>query len=456
MAGIGFEIRDILREDSYTALLKAYSYAGLISSGPWILSILTIMAIGVLSINLSVPRFEIVQFLVSITYLMSASLMLTGILQLLFTRYVSDRVFEKKERIILPNLIGAMTVTTIVAGIFGVTVLAVLFDTPVFYEVLMLSSFVVLCNLWLVVVFLSGMKAYHTIILIMAMGYGVTGVSAILLSGFGLVGLLSGFLLGHALLVFAFLFIVIRDYPSDELVDYDFTRKKQVFVSLLLAGVFYNAGVWADKIIFWFSPETSFAVIGPLRASVIYDLPIFLAYLSIIPGMAVFLVRMEADFVDHYDRFYTAVREGGSLEDIYYLKGEMVYAARLGMYEIFKVQGITVVILFLLGPIILEMLGISSVLEHLYRIDLVGVSVQVMVMALLNVMYYLDARRMAMWTCLFFFVSNGVLSAITVYLGPAFYGYGFTVTMILTAILGGYLLSEKMNRLEYETFMLRY
>ena len=119
MAGIGFEIRDILRDDSYTALLKAYSYAGLISSGPWILSILTIMGIGVLCVNLSVPRMEIVQFLVSITYLMSASLILTGLLQLLFTRYISDRLFEKKDRTVLPNLIGAMTVTTIVGGVFG-------------------------------------------------------------------------------------------------------------------------------------------------------------------------------------------------------------------------------------------------------------------------------------------------------------------------------------------------
>ena len=40
MAGIGFELRKILNRDSYFALVRAYAYAGLISSGPWILSIL--------------------------------------------------------------------------------------------------------------------------------------------------------------------------------------------------------------------------------------------------------------------------------------------------------------------------------------------------------------------------------------------------------------------------------
>ena len=36
----------------------------------------------------------------------------------------------------------------------------------------------------------------------------------------------------------------------------------------------------------------------------------FLAYLSIIPGMAVFLLRMETDFVEQYRKFYAAINEG--------------------------------------------------------------------------------------------------------------------------------------------------
>ena len=34
MAGIGFELRKILSKDSYTSTMRAYLYAGLISSGP--------------------------------------------------------------------------------------------------------------------------------------------------------------------------------------------------------------------------------------------------------------------------------------------------------------------------------------------------------------------------------------------------------------------------------------
>ena len=52
MAGIGFELRRILRRESFVNLLGAYGLAGIISSGPWVLSVLGVMIIGVLSFAL--------------------------------------------------------------------------------------------------------------------------------------------------------------------------------------------------------------------------------------------------------------------------------------------------------------------------------------------------------------------------------------------------------------------
>lgn len=78
MAGIGFELRKILSRDSYTATLRAYLYAGLISSGPWVLSIVSVMLIGVLSLGVVVPDVLVRQFLITVTYLMALSLIFTG------------------------------------------------------------------------------------------------------------------------------------------------------------------------------------------------------------------------------------------------------------------------------------------------------------------------------------------------------------------------------------------
>lgn len=455
MAGIGFELRKLLKRESFIGLLQAYGFAGLISAGPWVLSIVGVMLIGVMSVGVVDQTRMVAQFLVSVTYLMAASLILTGALQLLFTRFVADRLFEKRHAVILPNLMGALTLTTIVSGATGSLVLGLLFQEPVLYRLLMLACFVTLCNIWIAVVFLSSMKEYLKILGIFLIGYIITVTAALLLRPFGLDGLLMGFLWGHATLFFLMLALVLRNHPGDQLIAFDFLPRRQVFYSLAATGLFYNIGIWADKFIFWFNPLTSEPVIGPLRASVIYDLPIFLAYLSIVPGMAVFLVRLETDFAEQYDAFYRAVREGDTLAHIERVKDNMVYAVRQGIYEIFKVQGLTVAILFLSGPIILQAIGISPLYIHLFYVDVAAVGMQVVLLAIMNVFFYLDKRRIVLALSIFFAVVNIGATLATQYLGPSFYGYGFATAVALTSVLGLAILSRKLDRLEYETFMLQ-
>ena len=51
MAGIGFELRRLLRDRSFLGLLRGYGYAGLITSGPWVFSIVGVLLIGILSVG---------------------------------------------------------------------------------------------------------------------------------------------------------------------------------------------------------------------------------------------------------------------------------------------------------------------------------------------------------------------------------------------------------------------
>lgn len=454
MAGIGFELRKILSRDSYSATLRAYLYAGLISSGPWVLSIISVMLIGVISLGVVVPDNTVRQFLVTVTYLMASSLIYTGGAQLFFTRFISDRLFEKKNDRILPNLLGIMLIVTLSSGVLASLVMGFMFDEPFAYRLLVLANFVTLCNLWLVIIFLSGMKAYNRILLVMLVGYSLMVLCAFFLRFLHMNGLLLALLIGHGSLLFMFLFDILREYPAKQLVAFDFLKRRQVFISLLVTGFCYNLGIWIDKFIFWFNPQTSSEVIGPLRASMLYDLPIFLAYLAIIPGMAVFLVRIETDFAEWYERVYSAIRDGQTLQHIGVLKEQMILAIRQGLLEICKVQGLTVVLLFLLAPAMLEWLGISAYYLQLFYVDLIGVSIQVVFMALLNVFFYLDKRAIVLELCVLFVVLNAALTLLSQYMGPTFYGYGFTLSLLVCVLLGLMRLSSSLEDLEYETFML--
>ncbi|MDR3410682.1 MAG: exopolysaccharide Pel transporter PelG [Formivibrio sp.] len=456
MAGIGFELRKLLKKESYLGLLQAYSYAGIISSGPWILSIVGVLLIGFFSLSVVIPRVAVQQFQVSVTYLLATSLIVTGPLQLAFTRYVADRLFEKKDDMIVPNFLGAQLVTLLIAGGLGTILFFTLFrDMGVFYRLLMLAAFVQLCLIWIATIFLSGMKRYTAIVWVFALGYGTTVAAALLLRPWGLEGLLSGFVFGHYLMLCGLWFLILQHYPIKFFIDFDFLRHHRMFHSLIWTGLFYNLGIWFDKLLFWYAPETSHAIIGPLRASPIYDLPIFLAYLSIIPGMAVFLVRIETDFVEFYERFYRAVREGASLEMIESLRNEMVFTIRQGLAEIVKIQGITILVVFALGKLLLNWLGMSELYQQLLYIDLIAAGLQMVFLAILNIFFYLDKRRLVVLLTGIFVVSNAVLTSVSIAIGPSWYGYGFALSLLLSVCAGMVFLSDKLEKLEYETFMLQ-
>jgi len=455
MAGIGFELRRLLRKDTLLGLIRAYAYAGVISSGPWVLSIIGILIIGIFSLGMVVPDASVTQFQITVTYLIAISLILTGIVQLAFTRFCADRSFENREDLILPNFGGVTVLVTVISGVLALPAAMFLFPgQSVLFRVLLIACFVVLSNIWIATVFLSGMKQYKAILLLYALGYTITVMGALMLRFLDLDGLLLGFLLGQVTLLAGMLVLIVRGYPAESIVSFDMFSKKYLYPSLMLVGFFYNAGVWADKAMFWFYDGTGSDVIGPLRASLIYDIPVFLSYLSLIPGMAVFLVRMETDFVEYYSNFYDAVREGGSLSYIEDMRNQMVFVIRQGIFQILKIQAISALVIMVAGAQIFNALGISELYLPLLKVQLIATALQVVFLAIINVFCYLDQRRMLVLLTGLFFVLNVIFTGISLYLGPQFFGFGFLLALAVCVLLGLWLVSRKMAELEYSTFML--
>ncbi len=455
MAGIGFELRRLLTKNSIGGRGQAYVFAAIIGSGPWVLSIIAILAISLISIRQNYPSVSVNQFQVSITYLMAFSLILTSPMQLMLTRFVADRLFEQRHRLILANLMGALSVTILTAGTLGVIVLALWFDGSLLYLQCMLTGFVSLCGIWIVVIFASAIKAYQHILFSFLVGYGITVGAALGLRDFGVTGMLLGFVVGQVCLFFTLLFLVVRQYPGDLLVSFDFLQRDKIYISLILTGLFYNAGVWVDKLLFWTDSLTGTQIMGPLRASPIYDLPIFLSYLSLIPGMAVFLLRIETDFSEKCEIFYKTITSGGTLEQISAAKKELAQAVWLGMLAMLKVQCATTFILLMLGDELVMELGIAPMYRSLLTIQLVAVVMLLLLLAVLNVLFYLDQRQAALRLCLLFFASNTLFSWLSLYLGSNYFGYGFALSVLLTASVGLVILLRKLENLEYETFMLQ-
>ena len=456
MVGIGFELRKIMRRDTLTGVTRTYVYAALISSGPLILSIFGILVIGLLTLTIVVPTVLITQFQVSVTYMIAFSLILTGPIQLWFTRFVSDRLFEKRDDLVLPNYHAVLLVTTLAAGVFATIVMLLGFrDQSLYYRLLMVAGFVIVSNVWIAVIFLSSVKQYWQILASFAIGYSFVVALALAFAHDGLTGLLGGFVAGHWVLLLCLSALVHRHYRSPHYVSFEVFQRRLAYPSLAFVGLLFNLGIWIDKIIFWYAPGTGSRVIGWFNASIIYDIPVFIAYVCVMPAMATFLVRIEADFAEYYDAFYDAVRTGATLRRINDMRDMMVRSVRTGLYEIVKVQTVVVLLIASFGAPLLSALGISTLYLPLLLVDVISASLQVLFLGLLNVFFYLDARITVLRLTAAFVVLNGALTGVSLWLGPSTYGYGFATALVIVVIAAVRMLDAKFASLEYETYMLR-
>ena len=166
-------------------------------------------------------------------------------------------------------------------------------------------------------------------------------------------------------------------------------------------------------------------------------------------------MRFETDFVEWYDKFYNAVRDGGSLEEIARMRHGMVFAIRQGFFDIVKMQTMAVLLMVVFAPAIFERLGISSLYLPLFYVDAVAASLQVALLAIMNVFFYLDRRREVLATVVLLTVLNIVLTLVSLQMGAAYYGYGFALALLITLVFALRVLERCISRLEYETFMLQ-
>jgi uncharacterized membrane protein len=79
----------------------------------------------------------------------------------------------------------------------------------------------------------------------------------------------------------------------------------------------------------------------------------------------------------------------------------------------------------------------------------------VILLGILNVLFYLDQRKTVLWLTIMLPVTNIVFTAISLRLGATWFGYGFALAMLVTVLAGVLVLHRKLDKLEYQTFMLQ-
>lgn len=450
MAGIGFRLQHLLHRNTYRSVVAAYLYAALISAGPWLLAIGSLAVIGLLgALLVSTETAALFRAVVITTYL--GSLALTGPLQLGTTRYIADRLFVSDlealwpcfRAVCCPLLLGAGGLAAsffLLSGLDSVTALGAV----VLFQMVSLT--------WMGMLFLSAAKDYIVIVRAFALGYGLAAVLT-LLGGdrFGLVGMVWGFATGMAVVAILLVHRIRVEFPSPRSEESAVWHHIHSMPYLIGVGLFYNLGIAIDKVVFWAGPH-GIQLRGLYYAAPRYDTAIFLAYLSTIPAMALFLIRIETGFYKRYAAFFATVTGGGSLGAIQRRRDEMFVALRLSVTRLLTLQGGVTLVLFLAMPALLGWLGLDVDLVPLLRIGLLAALAQVLLLILLILFLYFDWQRDAAWLCFAFFSCNAALTTLTQFTEPRYHGFGYLFGCLLPLGAGLALFEHRARDLVYRTF----
>ncbi len=460
MAGIGFKLREIKQSGSLESIFRSYGFAGLISSGPWIVSILSlIVLIGALRGLILEDQDDIITlFSSSVTHCYAFALILVGPLQLVLTRHAADKFFSKKRDSIFPSCYGALTLTALLALLVGAVFFMRMVGGTVLYQLSATALMVFVSCIFIVSNYLTALRDYKSVLISFAIGYLVSCAAAwVACRFFGHDHLLLGFAFGHAVLLVLLIHNLHREFGagghSATSGPWNFLHYIYRFPALVFCGLFYNLGIWADKLIFWwYSSASSKEIAGALKAAPTYDMAIYLSLLSIVPGMAVFFLKLETEFVDRYHTFFDTIQEGGTLQQIREAKTNVVDTLRTGLAQLFKVQFFCTAFLVLFAKELAVRVGIGATQAGIFQVSLFGAFLLVCFLSMLTALYYFDDQRGALAATFTFCFANTLLGYITSRTNEAWYGFGFVVAAGLGMTIVALRLNARVARLEEMVF----
>lgn len=444
MAGIGFELQRALRGGSLVKAVTVALTGIVIVAGPWLISIIGISIItGTASFVLREGQGL---FIGVIVYAYAFSICLFGGLHYIFTRYISDLLFNKKYHRVTATLV-LVSLGTVFLGVlmglpFALSVSSPQISHGALFKVAMVILFVAINIIWLEMLVITILKGFFTIIGAYLAGMAVSvGGTVYLGARYALGGALLGFSIGQ-FAVALILFIIILRWTVPSRPRYELKplwNHARRYRALMLSGWFYSAGLWVDKMVFWFTKGSS---IGgtPIHLYEGYDNAAYIANLSVIPALVFFTIFTETTFFAGLRRFLLKLGT-----HIYTRIIEERYALLQNSRKIIGEQ------LYFHGLIVLVLLVILR--GFLVKVLVVAVFFHMAFLTFFTFLFYLESYDKALGSSILFFFTNFALTLASVYVSWIPPGTGYLAGALVAGVYSLYHLYNNLNNLDRIIFM---
>jgi uncharacterized membrane protein len=452
MAGIGFAIRKLTSRGDLFGLARGYLHAAFAASGAWIFTILTLAALTV--IGPRVGAYDDVQtFRLVVVYDFAFSLVLTGPVTMVVTRYTSDCLFANDVSGLPGCLLGGLVLvyaTQAPVALWFYTTVATLDGLTAAAAVI---CYLLVAGTWVVSVFLSTLKEFAAVSRAFALGMAISLASAVgLAPSLGAAGMLLGFALGLVVIQFTLIARVFAEFPYAALAPFAFLPYFRRHWELAAGGAVYYAAIWVDKWVMWGAPERERLTSG-LVSYPDYDSALFLACLTMVPSMAVFIVAVETDFFERYQRFYRGISRHATYDEIVRNQQGLVGSVFEGARKLLLLQGGLAAATIVSAPWVFDLIGVNYAQMGMFRLGVLAVVFHLLFVFLSILLSYLDLNRSVLWLSTVLLVANAAFTWAARTAGFAYYGYGYFLAAVVTFLVAVFVAMRYLDDLPYHTFI---
>ncbi|MBA7577809.1 hypothetical protein ES708_19664 [subsurface metagenome] len=265
----------------------------------------------------------------------------------------------------------------------------------------------------------------------------------------GFLGALAGYTLGIILISLLILFFIRREFSSSKWrLNREFPSYFPTFPSLIFIGLFYNCGVWIDKIIIWYTLGERITGFS-FRYFLPYDLPTYLAYLTMLPVLFYFTIGIELDLLKIYQNLLTSI-EKKPLILIEQKKEEVKSLFRSGLREAVHFQLIITNFFLIFSESILKFLKWPVSIKT-FRILLGAAFFQALTFFTINFLLYFDLRKDVLKIVSFFLFSNAFFTILTLNLKGQL-GCGYLLSIFLSFLFSLSCILSRLQHIEYYIF----
>ncbi|MDD2269287.1 MAG: exopolysaccharide Pel transporter PelG [Eubacteriales bacterium] len=455
MAGIGFELKKLFSKRGLMATVRAYGYAGIVTTGPMLLGVVLLLGLTLIMYYGNAMQNDRELLLSMVTYALLTSLTVTSFYTMITTRYTADMLYSDTRHAIMPSFFGSLGMMLVTGGTaYGIFLY---FSGVQFsYQVLSWFLFLVLIVTWTETTYLTAVKDYRSILIAF-----VVSLIIVFALGFTLVAftdmnpvnaLMIAVIVGYSVLATWYFCLIYKYFPEGFGSSSTFLRWVEKYPSLVFVGAFVTIGLFGHLVIMWTSP-LGVQVRGLFYGAPQYDVPALFAFFSILVTTVNFVTSVEVRFYPRYKSYYALFNERGSINDIDTAENSMLKVLRDELSYLGQKQLFSTILFIVIGTIIIQHfnLGFTEDMLGIYRVLCVGYAFYAIGNSTMLILLYFSDNKGALMSSAFFCVFTNVSTWLLKDDYPTFYGFGFVIGGIAFCIVTFWRLAVYVKKLKYHT-----